>query len=484
MKNLRKLKNPKQSLFQKVMSYGFGWSTNSPYESSNVSPNRASPPPGMPTDAKVELTSYTRRELVRRSRYIHKNSGFSREVVGGMAMYSTGDGIKPQAQTDDQEWNAAAEEYFKTWAARCEITNRFSFEECQGLVCRGIDVDGEYFVLRVRDRFGRARIQLIESHRVGDYWDAEGNVVDGIEFGEFGEPVSYRVKTDEKNFRVVPARAVMHILEPESVSAARNAPTMQHSINNLLDEMDLLALEKQAVKDNAGISRTITSENGTLEEDQDFRAHANSDGEIYLPSDPKKVQQIIGGRVVGLKPGEEISSYESQRPSPTFTGFLEHLKRDSSGGGLPHEFTTDSSKVGGAGVRLIVAKADRRFSWRQKVLIQRFLLPTWGWVIGDAIDRGELAPVKNWNKVNWVTPRRITVDAGREAQQNRADVEAGLKTLEDHYAEQGMDFAEELEIRARNARAILDAAEKYDVPMAMLWKPGGVTLTDPNQALD
>ena len=70
------------------------------------------------------------------------------------------------------------------------------------------------------------------------------------------------------------------------------------------------------------------------------------------------------------------------------------------------------------------------------------------------------------------------MDAGREAQQNRADVEMGLKTLSEHFAEQGMDFAEEMEIRAQNARALLDLAEKYRVPIDMLWKPrGGIEAT-------
>ncbi len=49
----------------------------------------------------------------------------------------------------------------------------------------------------------------------------------------------------------------------------------------------------------------------------------------------------------------------------------------------------------------------------------------------------------------------------------------GLKTLSEHFAEQGMDFGEEMEIRARNARALLDLAEKYHVPLEMLYRPGG-----------
>jgi len=124
-------------------------------------------------------------------------------------------------------------------------------------------------------------------------------------------------------------------------------------------------------------------------------------------------------------------------------------------------------------VRLVVAKADRRFSYRQLILIQRFLRPGWGDVIGDAIERGELAAVPDWTRVAWVCPRRVTVDAGREAQQNRADVEPGLKTLSDHYSELGMDFREELERRAQDAKASREAAARYGVPVEMLWKPSG-----------
>ena len=67
----------------------------------------------------------------------------------------------------------------------------------------------------------------------------------------------------------------------------------------------------------------------------------------------------------------------------------------------------------------------------------------------------------------------MTVDAGREAQQNRADVEMGLKTLIDHYAELGADFGEEIERRATDAKLILETALKYGVPVDMLWKPSG-----------
>lgn len=387
-----------------------------------------------------------------------------------MAIYSTGDGMKPQAQTDDDAWNRQAEAIFKQWAARAEITRRFSFEECQHLVCRGLDVDGEYFVMKVRDRNDWPRLQLIEAHRIGDpslpFESQDGVIVDA-----YGAPIAYRLRLDDESTRNVPANAMMHIYEPENASALRSAPTLQHSILNVQDSIELLALEKHAVKANSDAANVITRDaEGLSGDDLASRLSGAADDD---PTDPASLQRIIGGKTISLRPGEKFEAFESKRPSPTFMGFYDALLRDSSAGMLPYEFVSDPSKVGGAATRLVVAKADRRFSYRQMILIKRFLVPVWGYVIGNAIDRGLLAPKKGWNLVSWVTPRRVTVDAGREAQQNRADVETGLKTLSDHYAELGMDFREELERRAADAAAIVEAAERYGVPVSMLWKPSG-----------
>ena len=451
------------------------WS--SVYESANASPRRGSVPGSAPRDAKLDLTPSIHRELVRRSRYLSKNSGFMREMVSSMVIYSTGDGIRPQAQSDDPDWNRKAESYFRTWSARCEITGRFSFEECQALVCRGMDVDGEYFVLKTRNRLGLPALQLIESHRIGDS-NAALNLSHGIIFNEYGAPTAYRL-IEDSGTRDVSAANMLHVFEPEQATAVRNAPPIQHSINHILDEMELIALEKHAVKDNCDVTRVLKTEAGQLDEEGDFSIRGTP--EEPAASDTPSLQKITGGKMVALKPNESLDSFEPKRPSPTFTGFLEHLRRDSALGVLPYEFAADSSKIGGAGVRLVVAKADRRFSFRQMILIQRLLKPVWFYVIGDAIDRGELPPMANWWKISCVTPRKITCDAGREAQQNRADVEMGLKTISDHYEELGADFGEELERRARDAKMIIETATRHGVPVDMLWKPSGGTtvVTEP-----
>ena len=81
-----------------------------------------------------------------------------------------------------------------------------------------------------------------------------------------------------------------------------------------------------------------------------------------------------------------------------------------------------------------------------------------------------------WHKVSWTHPKRATVDAGREEQQQRLNVESGLKTLEQAYSELGLDFESEMQTRAVNARFIMNLAgipKDEQIPLWMLYKPQG-----------
>lgn len=77
------------------------------------------------------------------------------------------------------------------------------------------------------------------------------------------------------------------------------------------------------------------------------------------------LQKIASVKTAAVKPDEPLGSFQSKRPSPAFAGFLRHLRRDSAPGVLPFECAAGSSKTWGAGVRLVVAKSGRRFSFSQ-----------------------------------------------------------------------------------------------------------------------
>ena len=95
-------------------------------------------------------------------------------------------------------------------------------------------------------------------------------------------------------------------------------------------------------------------------------------------------------------------------------------------------------------MRFIVAKAQRRFEQRQRLLIDRFCNRAWRYFIGGAIANGDLPAVEDYSKVTWQTPKSLTVDAGREAMQAREDYKAGLSSLQDYFGELGQDWEEQV----------------------------------------
>ncbi|MBR5185641.1 MAG: phage portal protein, partial [Akkermansia sp.] len=289
--------------------------TTSVFEGANRSPRRASVPGSAPQDATLDLSPGIRSELVRRSRYLVKNSGFLREIVGSMALYSIGDGILPQPASKDTAWNKKALDYFTRWARHADISGRFNLIQCEHLACKALDVDGEIFILKTMEN-GEPKIQLIESHRIGssDIDESKTSFIDGVQLSNVGKPVAYRLLKDDGGFTDLKAHDVLHIFDPDAVSQLRGFPTLQHSINHMLDVMELLALEKHAVKDNADVARVLKT-NKVNVDDRDFRIDTPR---TPSGSDAGFLQTILGGKLVKLQPDEALESFQSNRPSPTF----------------------------------------------------------------------------------------------------------------------------------------------------------------------
>jgi len=424
-----------------------------------------------PQDLRRDLKPYDRLAMVKKCRWAERNSGLFRQIVGDMVLYSVGpDGIRPQSHAEDPEKAKRYEEYFHEKTKRLDVTNRFSFYQCQSVLLRAMVRDGDAFAAKVRNAGGQPRVQLIEAHRVADDPNVEppSGQWDGVGFGPFGELRYYNVIRSDGSSRQILANAMMHIVDHEYASGARGVPMLQHSVSTIQDEMELLQLELRAAKDNSDVTRVIKKAGGTVDGDMAFELGASTNASF------DNLSSQMGGKIIALEPGEDFQSFNSNRPNPTFTGFLAALERDIAQGILPYEFVGDSSKIGGASVRLITAKAARVFGKYQTVLIDSFCIPTWGYIIGDGIAKGEIPDDPKWNITSWTTPKSVTVDAGREAAQDRADVELGLMSMSELYSQRGLDFRTEMEKRAQDMKYIAALAEKYGLPIELLYKPTGV----------
>ena len=425
---------------------------------------------GPAQDLRRDMKPSDRLTMVKRCRWAERNSGLFKQILNDLVLYTVGDGIKPQSHAADPALADRYEEYFAEKSRRIDITNRFSFAQAQQILMRAMARDGDSFAAKVRNANGDPKLQLVEAHRVGDPMDvpAPEGMHDGCIFGAYGELIAYNVYRSDGSNRQILAQSMMHIVDQEYASGARGIPLLQHSINSIQDEMDILELEKLAVKDNADVTRVIKKAGGFIDSDMASELGAGSSYE--------NIAARMGGKLIALEPGEDFQSFTSNRPSPTFTGFLAALERDISQGVLPYEFVNDPSKIGGASVRLITAKAGRVFGKYQSILIEQLCQPTWGYIIGQAIAAGELPDDPNWASVSWTTPKSVTVDAGRDASNDRADVEMGLLSMSELYAQRGLDFRTEMKKRASDMVHIQNLAAEYGIPFELLFRPSNTPL--------
>jgi capsid protein len=326
-----------------------------------------------------------------------------------------------------------------------------------------MDVDGEIFIIKTL-KGGVPKFQLVESHRVQTPPELVGktNITEGIQFNQFGQPTFYYISgRDNVGFSRIPAASIMHIYEAVRSTAVRAYPPHQHALNNLRDEMDLLSMEKLAAKDNSRVSRILkTTDNVPDIGDVGLGEPTNRNP----ATDPMTISRTLGGVTAVLNSNEELVAHEYARPSSAFTGFIDHLRRDSCmGNSLPYEILVSPSSVGGAAARYIVSKTNRYVSRRQNIIIEKFLVPYFEFWLGTKIDRGDLPSARNWWKAEFQTGKPITVDAGRESANDRADLMMGTLTPQDYFQQQGKNYERAIIQKAKNLAFREKVATAYNI---------------------
>lgn len=387
-------------------------------------------------DSRDASGSGTRRTMLSRARWLFNNFGLAKGAVRDMARYSVGSGIVPQSQITDEKKRQAYEAYFRQWSGICEITGRLTFNELLAMASVSVDVDGDFGVLLTETKNGYAQLQTIESHRIKADNTAAQNNYDGVKIDANGRVISYTVSegAKEDSFREIPANSFHLLAELDRADELRGKTRFHAAINRLRDVWEVLEAETAGIKLNSKVALALK----TKQQGNKFFGKQSTQGDVA--SGQMTVEQVFDGAIVNLLDGEDLWAHTSDRPSPTFTGYLDFLIRDIAVGlGLPPEFVWNPDKLGGTGNRFILEKAARRFAERQQLLI-KFATRVWGYVVSKGVKRGDIPASDEWWKVRWQTPSKITVDVGREAQQNREDILLGIRTEQEDAAERGVDI--------------------------------------------
>lgn len=407
------------------------------YQGANETRHRARLPRA-DMDSHQNLDPWTRRQLLSTSQFLYENVGFAKGAVRDIGRYSIGNTLIPQSQIADKAVRTAYENYWNNWANIPEVTNQWNYGDICRMRSYAVDVAGDIGQIYTQTPNGFPRLQIVEAHRIESDPNIEG-FRDGVLCDALGAPAFYSVRVDDGDYRKIEARNFALLFDPDRVDQKRGKTAFHHALNTLRDILEILSAEKTGVKVNATLALIIKL---AAAEAQGSSAMFGKQAVQSLPNEDLNLDRLIEGMIPRLRAGEEIMSHSSDRPSPTFTGFLDYLLRDVANGlGLPWEFVWDSSKLGGSGNRLAIHKAQRKFDERQ-ALMKKIATRDWGYVVSKAAKKGDLPYHPDWWRVVWQTTRKITVDEGRDAKANRDDIFAGLRTMSEDYAERGMDWEE------------------------------------------
>lgn len=416
------------------------------------------------TDSRHEATQATRRSMMAVSRYLTGNLGVVRGIYRDMAMYSNIG--KPQSQSANRAWAEQAEAYWANATKIIDITGRNDWDGLQFLMDFSMDRDGDIGLILTDQSF--PQVQVVEAHRIDD--GGKGDSVDGVILNRVGRPVAYRIiDGDNEEPRTIPAEAFVHYFDPDRATASRGICSLHAGLNSSRDIADIVAFLKTTVKLESGVAILKQTKTGEAQFN-DWGANATAT-DTTSPTG-KILQDLYGARVERFAEGEDIKSLATDRPSPNVEQFLEFLIRDIAAGiGLPFEFVWNASKLSGPSMRFVMAKTQRRIEQRQR-LKMRIGNRLWGWVVAKGAKRGDIPPVpEDWWKVRWQTPAAITIDVGREAAQDRADLQAGAITFTEFLSKQGIDFDDHLAKRIEEAAKITAAVKAAGVDMNLVYMP-------------
>ena len=427
-------------------------------------------------DTSQLIPTGSHQQLVTAGRWLFSNFAPVRGALLEQATYSVQPFV-PQYVGKDKAWGVDAEAWLKDWHKVVDIQGRCDFEEMLYLALISIKRDGDAGILLTETRGKYPAVQLIPSHRIGS--KTSGAITSGAYKGKTihngvitnanGRAIGYELT----NGRRISAGDLALCFFPEWADQGRGLTPLAGVVADLQDVKELRQYELTAQKAQSSISLIEHNENGYADESESFIEQTIDGGTLDTT-----VETLEGGAIRYFRAGSgaKIETVESNRPSKNAQDFEATIMRAAFQAlEWPYDFSLDPSKIGGAVVRLVAAKAQRTVEKNQR-LVRKLARRIDGYGLAKAIKLGLLSmpPGGDWYSWHYQGPRRLTVDAGRDASAAREDYKLGLTTLSELYAERGLHWEDELQKRIDEQRVLLDAAKAAGID------PNRVQLLTPN----
>ena len=443
----------------------------------------------------VEI-NFTRDIVVARVRDLVRNDGWASGAVTRILDSVIGADFRLVAKPDWQalgayaktldrvwadEFGRAAEALWRSWANDpgrwCDGGRRYTVPQLFRLAFRQELVDGESLAVMLwlpqRMGYGRARystaLQLIDNDRLSNPQLGIDTIHRraGVEIDDWGAAIAYHIRRAHQGDWFNAANSVIWDRIGRETEFGRpvvihhfdsDRPAQHRAAGGLftpvLGKLKMLSqydqVELQAAVVNSVFAAYIES-SAEIATMQDALSPQQSGGEAPMHDSRLKIKD---GILPVLRPGEKIVALDSKRPYSGYGPFERAVLRNvaSAMGITAEQLSQDWSTVNYSSARAALLEAWKTLDRRRRDFGSGFASPVYGAFLEEAMDRGELplpagAPDfiearAEYACCKWMGPPRGWIDPTKEAQAAVLRMDAGLSTLEQECAEQGLDWEE------------------------------------------
>ena len=411
--------------------------------------------------------------LRNRCRFEVKNNSWAFGATNTFADTIVGDGATLQVLSDDDVFNASAEERFIEWDQQCDRRDKQSLGQMIRLAGALQQCDsGEGFIVFHQDTGSDYPVKLkllaIEGDRVATPFEKTmaTNTGDGIETDEYGKVVSYWISnkhpgnflqvTTMLDYRQVDASLVIHLLRETRPGQLRGVPLFTPA----LDQFAAIRDYAKSVMTAADVAARLA---GVLQKDPELAGEPECDengdpietGETYEDFDPVDIE---AGTMLTLPPGYSLEQFTSHQPATTYQMFVrEKLKEIGRSLNMPYNVIAgDSSEYNYASGRLDKQNWQKFVDTYRKWLEQRAynrIFRTWlkeALLVPGYIKRGKLSIAEARKvRIEWFWEGTEHVDPIKEAKAQEIRLKSGVTTLAEECAKKGKDWEKVCQQRAR-----------------------------------
>ncbi len=447
-----------------------------------------------------------RTAIVERSIDLANNDPHAAGIIDNVAATVIGSGLVPVPAIDRDSLDLPKERIREMqrqmravhtrWAPRADAGGRMSAGQIQYLEKLSLMRYGEFFkLLPMIDDPARPyylACQLIHPLRVKtpNNMVADPKMRDGIELGEYGQPVAIWVKKSgatvlslpdtSANFLRIPIRTghrlnVIHgfvCKEPEQV---RGWPVLAPAMKYLRDMNDLLSAELVSNVVTAALAYFIETNNDPYQLAASFTTHAD---EYKNPDGTRRVQryqETYPGMIMYGNAGEKPHLLAAARPGTTFEPFIKTVKKSiSMAVNLPYVVTfKDVEGTNFAGFRSAMLDAWRVFEADRQWHAGASLQPVFSMLMEEAWLRGEIGYGADfyryreaYTRAQWRGAPKGDIEPVKAAQADKLLIDARLKTRTQATIERGGDFRSNVEELAEEKALLEENGLHEETPAA------------------